>query len=169
MIAGCECLSSGTPTAVAAQATYVVTASNSGGSATDHVSITVNDSMSACVFCFPSLLSAVAPSGLAYPTNPVTYVKGLSSPFVPLTHSLTLPRHRNHGQHADFERLSRGRRHHSVRHHSIAARWPLLRRQVRFLHTRLRSHFYVDQHRNHLWHTDSRAIDSNRLQCHGLH
>jgi Autotransporter beta-domain/IPT/TIG domain/Putative Ig domain len=52
---------SGTPTAVAAQATYTVTASNSGGSTTVGVVITVND---------------VAPSSLTYSTNPATYTKG---------------------------------------------------------------------------------------------
>jgi cysteine-rich repeat protein len=52
---------SSTPTAVTAQATYVVTASNSGGSATADLVITVND---------------VAPSELAYGTNPATYTKG---------------------------------------------------------------------------------------------
>src|SRR5690349_10808336 len=49
---------SGTPTAVAAQSIYTVTASNSGGSGHAAVSITVND---------------VAPSGLSYSSNPATY------------------------------------------------------------------------------------------------
>jgi hypothetical protein len=49
---------SGTPTAVAAQATYTVTASNSGGSGGASLIITVND---------------IAPSGLTYAVNPATY------------------------------------------------------------------------------------------------
>jgi len=51
----------GTPTAVAATASYVVTATNSGGSATDSVSITVKD---------------LPPVTLTYSTNPATYTKG---------------------------------------------------------------------------------------------
>ncbi len=51
----------GTPTAVTATAVYTVTASNSGGSTTVGVTITVNDA---------------APAGLTYSTNPATYVKG---------------------------------------------------------------------------------------------
>jgi alpha-tubulin suppressor-like RCC1 family protein len=54
---------SGTPTAVAAQATYTVTATNSGGSTSAEVVITVNDA---------------GPSGLAYAANPVTYTKGIA-------------------------------------------------------------------------------------------
>ena len=52
---------SGTPTAVVATGSYTVTASNSGGSATASVSITVNDA---------------APTMLAYSSNPATYTKG---------------------------------------------------------------------------------------------
>ncbi len=52
---------SGTPTAVTATAVYTVTASNSGGSTTVGLTITVNDA---------------APAGLKYSTNPATYVKG---------------------------------------------------------------------------------------------
>ncbi len=52
---------SGTPTAVTAQATYVVTATNTGGSTTANLVVTVND---------------VAPSALAYTTNPAVYTKG---------------------------------------------------------------------------------------------
>jgi 6-phosphogluconolactonase (cycloisomerase 2 family) len=51
---------SGTPSAVAATANYTLTATNTGGSATAIISITVND---------------VAPSALAY-SSPVTYTKG---------------------------------------------------------------------------------------------
>jgi 6-phosphogluconolactonase (cycloisomerase 2 family) len=52
---------SGTPTVVAGTASYTVTATNSGGSITASVSITVKD---------------VAPSALTYSANPVTYTKG---------------------------------------------------------------------------------------------
>jgi uncharacterized repeat protein (TIGR01451 family) len=51
----------GTPTALTATAEYVVTATNSGGTATVGVSITIND---------------IAPSGLTYATNPAVYIKG---------------------------------------------------------------------------------------------
>jgi 6-phosphogluconolactonase (cycloisomerase 2 family) len=51
----------GTPTAVAAAATYTVTATNTGGTITAGVSITVND---------------VAPTGLTYSANPALYTKG---------------------------------------------------------------------------------------------
>src|SRR5262249_4522994 len=54
---------SGTPTAVTPQATYTVTATNSGGFTTVGVTITIND---------------VAPSGLYYTTNPATYTKGVA-------------------------------------------------------------------------------------------
>jgi hypothetical protein len=53
----------GTPTAVTATGSYVVTASNSGGSTTATLSITVND---------------VAPSGLIYSSNPAVYTKGVA-------------------------------------------------------------------------------------------
>ena len=53
----------GTPTAVTASASYMVTATNTGGSTTASVSITVKD---------------VAPSGLMYPTNPAVYTKGVA-------------------------------------------------------------------------------------------
>ncbi|MGO9830929.1 MAG: beta-propeller fold lactonase family protein [Myxococcaceae bacterium] len=56
---------SGTPTAVVATASYVVTASNSGGQTTLSVSITVND---------------VAPSNLTYSSNPAVYTKGTPIP-----------------------------------------------------------------------------------------
>ncbi len=59
---------SGAPTALAATASYTVTATNSAGNATVAVSITVND---------------VAPSGLSYPANPVTYDRG--TPITPNT------------------------------------------------------------------------------------
>ncbi len=49
---------SGTPTAVAAQATYAVTATNAGGSGGAVLMITVND---------------IAPSGLTYAVSPATY------------------------------------------------------------------------------------------------
>ncbi|MBR63713.1 MAG: hypothetical protein CMC60_06740, partial [Flavobacteriaceae bacterium] len=52
---------SGTPTAVTSSATYTVTASNSGGSTTDDVTIVVND---------------VAPSSLTYSPNSFTLTKG---------------------------------------------------------------------------------------------
>src|SRR6202007_1969320 len=52
---------SGTPTVVAAAASYTVTATNSGGSTTANVGITVNDG---------------PPSGLTYSTNPATYTVG---------------------------------------------------------------------------------------------
>jgi hypothetical protein len=61
---------SGTPTAVVAQATYTVTASNAGGSSGARLSITVND---------------VAPSGLTYSVNPAVYAVNASiSPNVPI-------------------------------------------------------------------------------------
>lgn len=49
---------SGTPTVVAAQATYTVTGTNSGGSSSVGITITVND---------------LPPAGLSYSTNPATY------------------------------------------------------------------------------------------------
>ena len=52
---------SGTPSAVTSTADYTVTATNSGGSTTASVSITVNDA---------------APSSLSYSSNPATYTKG---------------------------------------------------------------------------------------------
>ncbi len=52
---------SGTPSAVASTATYTVTATNTGGSTSFGVVITVN---------------AVAPSSLTYSTNPATYTVG---------------------------------------------------------------------------------------------
>ena len=55
---------SGTPTAITSTATYTVTATNSLGSATAGVVITVND---------------VAPSSLTYSTNPATYEKGITA------------------------------------------------------------------------------------------
>jgi uncharacterized repeat protein (TIGR01451 family) len=51
----------GTPTAVAATATYIITATNSGGSTTDTVSITVKD---------------LAPTTLTYSNNPAVYTNG---------------------------------------------------------------------------------------------
>ena len=51
----------GTPTAITALTTYTVTATNSGGSTTASLTITVND---------------VAPSSLAYGTSPAVYTKG---------------------------------------------------------------------------------------------
>lgn len=51
----------GTPTAVTPTATYTVTATNTGGSTTADLIITVND---------------VAPSDLTYSTNPATYAAG---------------------------------------------------------------------------------------------
>ena len=54
---------SGTPTDPSAATDYTVTATNSGGSATVTVSITVND---------------VAPSALSYATNPATYPKDVA-------------------------------------------------------------------------------------------
>ncbi len=51
----------GTPNTPAAQASYVVTAANSGGSTTATVVITVNDA---------------APTSLTYATNPAVYTKG---------------------------------------------------------------------------------------------
>ncbi len=77
---------SGTPTALSASTDYTVTATNSGGSTTATVNITVKD---------------VAPSALTYSTNPATYTKGqlitdntpLSSggPVVSYSISATLP------------------------------------------------------------------------------
>lgn len=52
---------SGTPTAVTAAANYTITASNSAGSVTAVLSITVND---------------VAPTNLSYSTNPTVYTIG---------------------------------------------------------------------------------------------
>ena len=63
---------SGTPTTVTALATYTVTATNTGGSTTVGVSITVND---------------VAPSGLTYSTNPAVYTKGVTIPANTPSHS----------------------------------------------------------------------------------
>ncbi|HMK72944.1 MAG TPA: putative Ig domain-containing protein, partial [Myxococcaceae bacterium] len=51
----------GTPAVVSAAASYVVTASNSGGSTTASLSVTVRD---------------VAPTNLTYSTNPAAYTKG---------------------------------------------------------------------------------------------
>ena len=51
----------GTPTAVTGQATYTVTATNTGGSATVGLVITVND---------------VIPSNVAYSTNPGVFTVG---------------------------------------------------------------------------------------------
>jgi uncharacterized repeat protein (TIGR01451 family) len=60
---------SGTPTVVAAQAVYTVTASNTGGNASIGLRITVND---------------VFPSGLTYTVNPAVYAVAASiSPNVP--------------------------------------------------------------------------------------
>ncbi len=56
---------SGTPTALAAQATYTVTATNSGGSTTVGLVITVNDA---------------APISLTYSTNPAVYTRGVAIP-----------------------------------------------------------------------------------------
>lgn len=58
---------SGTPTVVTATASYVVTATNLGGSTSASVVITVN-------------APPPPPSDLAYSTNPATYMKGLSPP-----------------------------------------------------------------------------------------
>lgn len=52
---------SGTPTTLAAAANYTITATNTGGSTTASVSITVND---------------IAPSALTYSSNPATYTTG---------------------------------------------------------------------------------------------
>jgi len=52
---------SGTPTALTAASNYTVTATNTGGSTTASVSITVND---------------IAPSALAYLINPAIYIQG---------------------------------------------------------------------------------------------
>ncbi|MGK0189265.1 MAG: alpha-tubulin suppressor-like RCC1 family protein, partial [Verrucomicrobiales bacterium] len=52
----------GTPTAVSATASYIVTATNSGGSATVSLTITVDDIL-------------VAPSSLTYSSNPAVYTK----------------------------------------------------------------------------------------------
>ncbi len=54
---------SGTPTALAAVASYVVTATGSGGSTTASLSITVKD---------------FAPAGLTYSSNPAVYTKGVA-------------------------------------------------------------------------------------------
>ena len=56
---------SGTPTETAGTASYTVTATNNIGSTTASVSITVND---------------IAPSALAYSSNPATYNKGTAIP-----------------------------------------------------------------------------------------
>jgi len=56
---------SGTPTVVTPTASYTVTATNSGGSTTTSVSITVNDT---------------APMSLAYLSNPATYTQGTAIP-----------------------------------------------------------------------------------------
>jgi photosystem II stability/assembly factor-like uncharacterized protein len=58
---------SGTPTVVAASATYTVTASNSAGSASVGVSVTVNAAM-------------LPPSRLTYATNPAAYAVGTAIP-----------------------------------------------------------------------------------------
>jgi hypothetical protein len=52
---------SGTPTVISATTAYTVTATNSGGSTTATLSITVND---------------VPPLSLTYSTNPATYTRG---------------------------------------------------------------------------------------------
>ena len=62
----------GTPTAIAAAASYTVTATNTGGFATASLTVTVND---------------VAPSGLTYSANPAIYTKG--SVIAPNTPSLS--------------------------------------------------------------------------------
>ena len=54
---------SGTPTAVAPLATYTVTATNSGGTTTTLLAITVND---------------VPPTGLTYAVNPATFFQGFA-------------------------------------------------------------------------------------------
>lgn len=60
---------SGTPTAVAAQATYTVTASNAGGNGSASLNITVND---------------IAPSGLSYSMSTAVYAAGVAiSPDLP--------------------------------------------------------------------------------------
>ncbi len=56
---------SGTPTTVASATDYVITATNSGGSASVTLSLTVND---------------VAPTGLSYPSNPAVYTVGQAIP-----------------------------------------------------------------------------------------
>jgi N-acetylneuraminic acid mutarotase len=59
----------GTPTVVSQQTAYTVTASNAGGSTTCSLVIAVND---------------VAPTGLSYPNNHVTYTRGVAiAPNVP--------------------------------------------------------------------------------------
>ena len=61
----------GTPTTITPKATYVVTATNAGGSATASLSITVND---------------VPPANLSYSLNPATYFKDVPiAPNVPST------------------------------------------------------------------------------------
>ena len=55
---------SGTPTTLSAVASYTVTASNSSGSTTASLSITVNDA---------------PPSGLSYRSNPASYIKDLKN------------------------------------------------------------------------------------------
>jgi uncharacterized repeat protein (TIGR01451 family) len=57
---------SGTPTVVAAQATYTVTGTNAGGNGQVALTITVND---------------IAPAGLTYSTNPATY--SVAAPITP--------------------------------------------------------------------------------------
>ncbi len=57
---------SGTPTAVAATAKYTIQASNSAGSATADVTITVKAG------------AVTAPTNLTYATNPATYAKGVA-------------------------------------------------------------------------------------------
>lgn len=54
---------SGTPSILAATASYTVTATNSGGNTTATLTITVNDA---------------APTGLTYSTNPAIYTKGVA-------------------------------------------------------------------------------------------
>ena len=58
-------LISGTPTIAMPSANYVVTASNSGGSTTTTLTITVIDS------------SVLPPTGLVYSTNPALYLQGV--------------------------------------------------------------------------------------------
>ena len=54
---------SGTPTAIVAESTYMVTATNAGGSTSVGLVIAVND---------------LAPDGLAYASNPAVYTKGVA-------------------------------------------------------------------------------------------
>jgi len=58
---------SGTPTAVTAAASYTVTATNTAGSTTASLTITVN-------------AAVLAPTGLTYSTNPAVYTNGVAIP-----------------------------------------------------------------------------------------